>query len=494
MSENVLEQFLAANTEERFRMALDAQTAPEIRSYFGEAAYADYAALAEDALRRLGPGNLGTQVPTNLIFVPGIMGSMLRSETLGGVWWIDALRGYDKLNKIGLAPDGLSDLDPNLKIVPFEVDTIYAPFLRACLLRDDFGHDVFPYDWRKAVSHNATRLRDKIARTFADNGGEKVHLVGHSMGGLVIRAALQAHGDELWPMLGRVIFLGTPHYGATLAVRQVKFHLWGPSPMNLFLAALIKPETLRSLWGAVGLIPAPRGIYPGTRPNDPAPVTMGEGEYDHPAVNFDLYDADAWRLGLSPEATANLQKILDHTRAHYERLHTHHGALDPALRQRMAVIAGVGLNTLYRLAYAPGFFGIGERMANHSGSGVDAHRGGDGTVPLASAQLENIGTIRYVAGVHAALPNLEAVSDDVFRWLNGEALVLPEKPGAALAGQLGGEGLENPYPHLTAPAEEYAASATGADFAEPPPEVLAEIEARIAAGDIPRELNLVRLF
>ena len=74
--------------------------------------------------------------------------------------------------------------------------------------------------------------------------------------------------------------------------------------MNLFLAALIKPETLRSLWGAVGLIPAPRGIYPGTRPNDPAPVTMGEGEYDHPAVNFDLYDADAWKLGLSPEEIA----------------------------------------------------------------------------------------------------------------------------------------------------------------------------------------------
>jgi pimeloyl-ACP methyl ester carboxylesterase len=48
---------------------------------------------------------------------------------------------------------------------------------------------------------------------------ESLTLVGHSMGGLVIRSACWyagCHGDSWLPNLRRVLFLGTPHHGAPL--------------------------------------------------------------------------------------------------------------------------------------------------------------------------------------------------------------------------------------------------------------------------------------
>jgi pimeloyl-ACP methyl ester carboxylesterase len=49
----------------------------------------------------------------------------------------------------------------------------------------------------------------------------RLTLVGHSMGGLVIRAACHraAAGEELWlPLVQRVVYLGSPHLGAPLEV------------------------------------------------------------------------------------------------------------------------------------------------------------------------------------------------------------------------------------------------------------------------------------
>ncbi len=47
---------------------------------------------------------------------------------------------------------------------------------------------------------------------------ERIALVGHSMGGLVIRAAGAVQGGHRWPaLLTDVVTLGTPHLGAPLA-------------------------------------------------------------------------------------------------------------------------------------------------------------------------------------------------------------------------------------------------------------------------------------
>ena len=161
-----------------------------------------------------------------------------------------------------------------------------------------------------------------------------VHLVAHSMGGLMVRAALMDLGRELWPKLGRVVFLGTPHYGSPAIAGYLKNHLWGFELIAL-LGLYLSRQTLRSLWGVLGMLPAPRGIYPGTRPGDPAAWRPDDSRdaYVHPCANFDIYRAEDWKLDLTPTQFAQLQKVLDGAAEFHRRMYESHQALDQTLRE-----------------------------------------------------------------------------------------------------------------------------------------------------------------
>ncbi len=71
---------------------------------------------------------------------------------------------------------------------------------------------------RRWIEEHADALHAALDRR-TDGFSRPFHLVGHSMGGLVIRACLARHGRGAasLPGLGRVAFLGTPHHGARLA-------------------------------------------------------------------------------------------------------------------------------------------------------------------------------------------------------------------------------------------------------------------------------------
>jgi pimeloyl-ACP methyl ester carboxylesterase len=128
-------------------------------------------------------------------------------------------------------------------------------------------------------------LRQKII-DVSDEYGEPVHLVGHNMGGLMVRAALNGIDKRLWQKIGRIVFIGTPHYGSPSIAGYLKNHLWGWEELAI-IGMFLDRETFRSLRGVLSLLPAPAGIYPGTR--------NGEA---HPCANFDLYNAEEWELGL----------------------------------------------------------------------------------------------------------------------------------------------------------------------------------------------------
>jgi pimeloyl-ACP methyl ester carboxylesterase len=490
MADDTVTAFLNAPTEQRLRMAMDARHAADLTGYLGPEAYAEYLRLAE----RLDEDHLGVTTAKNLVFVPGVMGSTLQSRTKGGVWWVD-VRTRKHIEDLRLAPDGETDADPDNDVGPGTTDPSYEPFLTAVLAQDDLGHVLFPYDWRKSLRHSAGRLRDLVARVFEENGGRPVHLVAHSMGGLMVRTALMLHGDELWPRVGRVVFVGTPHFGSPAIAGYLKNHLWGFELMAV-LGLFLSRETFRSLWGVLGMLPAPRGIYPGTRPGDPAPWS-GEGDdpYVHPCANFDLYRADDWRLGLDPTQTEQLQRVLDGAAAFHRDLHEAHDALDQEYRDRMLVIAGVGFKTLFRLAYDRRFFGLWERTAKvTSRVRDDPHREGDGRVPLASATLDNV-RIRYVRGLHAGLTNIEAVYNDVFAWLRGADLGLPDRPDGALSGHLAPAEGRSEAPHLddTAKADPFDDDPGLWELGPPDRARLEALTAALEEERLP-EFNRVRLL
>lgn len=500
MAEDTIDSFLQAPTVERLRMASRRSMAEDLKAYLGEPAYEEYLALADQTVGKVDREHLGIDAPENLIFVPGVMGSLLQSRTKGGVWWID-VRTRKFIDELRLSPDGKEDADPRNKVVPFTTDITYEPFMAAALERKDFGHVVFPYDWRKSLRLGAADLKERILELYAGNGGEPVHLVAHSMGGLLVRAALSAHGDEVWGKIGRIVFVGTPHYGSPAIAGYLKNHLWGFDLLAL-LGSYLSRDTFRTLRGVLSLLPAPRGIYPGTREDDQSLWTTGDEEdaYLHPCANFDMYDADAWKLELSAEQTSHLQGVLDEVAEFHRELYESHQALDQSLRDKMAVIAGVGVKTLFRLAYEKRFFGVWEYTAKETDRiPDDPHRDGDGRVPVASAALEDVGDIRYVKGVHGELPMIPAVYDDIFRWLKGEPMKLPKTPAGALAQRLSGESDESAAPNLTAPVrrdqvtgdpELWEVTLSESEEVERQKARLEELETRLADGRLPEFIKV----
>jgi hypothetical protein len=155
-------------------------------------------------------------------------------------------------------------------------------------------------------------------------------------------------------MIGQIVFIGTPHFGSPAIAGYLKNHLWGWELLAL-LARHLSRDTFRSLWGVLSLLPAPSGVYPGTRASDPLPwrSSVAGDAYIHPCGNFDFYDATSWELGLSKQATDRLQLALDAAARCHQELYNGHCALPQDLRDRMCQISGVGYRTLFRTAYKP---------------------------------------------------------------------------------------------------------------------------------------------
>jgi pimeloyl-ACP methyl ester carboxylesterase len=436
--------FLASPFPKRLGMILDPANANLLRSRLGRAAFDDYLKLADV----VDDDHLSAGPAPNLVFVPGVMGSLLASGGLGGVWWID-IRSRSHINDLRLAPGGLSDADARSDVRPFEVDMSYEGFFAAAFRTDQFRHASFPFDWRKPLSASTSQLRDKVLAISAGNGGKAVHLVAHSMGGLMVRTTMMRH-PELWSKVGKVVFLGTPHYGSPAIGGYLKNHLWGFDLLTL-LGRYLDRETLRSMWGVISLLPAPMSIYPGTRLGQ-LPKAGCNRPSEHPCANFDLYDADAWHLSIDGDNKARLQEVLDGAAGLHRDLFNWHMSLDQDTRDRMAVIAGVGYKTLFCLAYKNAFGFRWEHMDRITARGPgDVHREGDGRVPLASAELEFVGETRYVHAEHGRLATVPNVYQDVFLFLADREMKLPKSSQDALSLHLSMQSSESITPALAGP-------------------------------------------
>jgi triacylglycerol lipase len=90
----------------------------------------------------------------------------------------------------------------------------------------------------RSVAEQATTLAQVVDEVLTQTGSTRVDLVGHSMGGLVIRAFLAGTPNQ--DAIRRVITLGTPHAGSKLAVFAVgkaRRDLLPGSPLLLSLNA-----------------------------------------------------------------------------------------------------------------------------------------------------------------------------------------------------------------------------------------------------------------
>ena len=344
-----------------------------MRKYFGDAEYEELKRLAQrtSAARQRAP-LLG-----NLVLLPGIMGSNLVTTDAGGdedLIWVSLLRLVrGQVERLRLTADGARDAGP-LPVRASRVDK--RTYTRALLtLGARWNVQPFPFDWRRHIDTAADGLAQFIKEKFP---GQPVHLVAHSMGGLVSRNFVRRHrklwetmrGDAVGPAGGRLVMLGTPNYGS-YAIPQA---MTGVEKLIRWLEKVDLDHDLEevlailnSFVGSYLLLPAPGRI---------------------PAELRKLYEAATW--GSFPVS----QRHLDRARDFHQALEGEPATIDPT---RMAYIAGCNQETLLTMEItSPGEFRYFNTLE------------GDGRVPFTLGLLKDVPTW-YVEEAHGSLPKNERV-------------------------------------------------------------------------------------
>lgn len=336
----------------------------------------------------------------NIIFIPGIMGSELTVTEDGDddLVWVSFLKliwgGIDKLR---LAKDGMQESDSQLRVQPTGLDK--DSYAEAVLwLKAYWNVEPFAYDWRKDLDLAAERLKDLVETKFKD---QPVHLVAHSMGGLVSRNFIRLY-PKVWKAMlepkkvqgGRLIMLGTPNYGsyaiAQAMVAKDKLVKWlAAADLQHDLSEVL--DVLNGFVGSYQLLPSPARLSDSER---------------------GLYESSMW--GRYPIVAGHLQRA--------KKFHADldvEATIDP---ERMAYIAGCNQETLAGVRInGPGLFEF------------DVTLKGDGRVTHALGLLTGVPTY-YVDEIHGDLQKNEQVLEAIDEILRtGKTGALNTEPVAARA-------------------------------------------------------------
>ena len=314
----------------------------DLVAHFGEDGYRELAALARRAARTRRAGGPAVYV------LPGLMGSRIgsRGRLIDDVLWLDLIEiAAGHLTRLAL-PRGA-------RLGALGAMLLNSLKLKLSLQIAGFDARFHAYDWRSSVADLAAGLVERIA----NDGGREVLLVGHSMGGVVARAALGLDATRI----ARVVQLGAPNFGSFAPVLALR----GVYPTVRKLAALdlrhdaedLARIVFRSLPSLHELLPDPERA--------PGP---------------DLFDPAAWPGdGLRPERGRLAAAAAERARW-------------PAADTRCLHIVGVRQETVTRAELQNGEFHY--RL----------ERDGDGTVPVSLATMPGAAHW-YVAEKHGGLPN-----------------------------------------------------------------------------------------
>lgn len=125
------------------------------------------------------------------------------------------------------------------------------------------GHDVLAINLEPlfvSIDHYAAHIEASVQQLLQHSGQTRVALVGHSMGGLAIRAWMRQHGSD---RVARILTLGTPHAGTKAAKKNAtpngRQMLWD----SAWLQGLAESESLgRRALLRIALTPQDNIVFP----------------------------------------------------------------------------------------------------------------------------------------------------------------------------------------------------------------------------------------
>jgi pimeloyl-ACP methyl ester carboxylesterase len=337
--------------------------------YFGPEQYASLQRLAMRSAALRGAPSKG-----NVVVLHGIMGGELTLFNTDGQSriWVDILHlmagQFDRLSLDDVSGLSLRDVRPSGIYMKFYATQIAS-------LSQDWTVRPFFYDWRRDVRQAADDLARNIDSWFGP--AAPVHLVAHSMGGLVARSFLQRHperwksmADEKLEKGGRLVMLGTPNYGS-FAIPRLLFG------RNDVLDVLVKINLAHLL---------DRSFFINI-------IRTFTGAYQMLPVRAKLAGLDPLYRSTTYAAAQVRQEHLDSAEDFQREIA---GAID---RARMVYVAGYNRLT---------FSGITNPGALALDSGYTVTMRGDGTVPHVLGQIDGVKTY-YVDEEHSKLPGNDRV-------------------------------------------------------------------------------------
>ena len=169
-------------------------------------------AVLPDGMRGLANiefGQLSTPKPGGnrpiVVLLPGIMGSNLAQQKV--LIWINYIKFLGgELSKLDIATKNIE--------APSIVGTSYGKLVS--YLSAEYDVVTFPYDWRMPLTTSAAMFKSAIEDLMEFK--QPIKVIGHSMGGVLVRDFMVYHPD-IWARLNqspgfRLIFLGSPLGGA----------------------------------------------------------------------------------------------------------------------------------------------------------------------------------------------------------------------------------------------------------------------------------------
>jgi pimeloyl-ACP methyl ester carboxylesterase len=328
-----------------------------------------------------------------VILLPGFMGVHLFDESSdAGRVWLDpaaALRG-DLSARAALDADGTADAFPGERLVPDGVvRLIYADLTRA-LRAARYAVHTFSFDFRRSIADSTLLLRDFVRGILDRAPGQKIVLLGHSMGAL-LACLLPPYLPDFAERVEQTIFLGGPLAGTFDSVESLTGTHW-ILPRLVWLSR--GKESSLDFQGALATWPGVFSMLP-----DPAVF---------PDCN-PAFDEDQWpsRVGIQQRLLAEALDLK--TRIRESALFTSGAPVTQLLATRYPTIGSLALDADGKLVAGPRVRrGDGVVAASSAIAGVTAYRT---TFPHTLAPVEPAAITAILALLRdntCALPRIHA--------------------------------------------------------------------------------------